>query len=51
VHLPNAFSHNQLDHLKGREWIVWEKRAREGMLRQELKEGCKYLGKEGKGFG
>jgi hypothetical protein len=21
------------------------------MLRQELKKGCKYLGKEGKGFG
>jgi hypothetical protein len=26
-------------------------KAREGMLRQELKKGCKYLGKEGKGFG
>jgi hypothetical protein len=22
------------NHFKGREWIVWEKRAREGMLRQ-----------------
>jgi hypothetical protein len=51
VYIPNAFSHNQLDHFNGREWIVWEKRTREGMLRQELKEGCKYLGKEGKGFG
>jgi hypothetical protein len=39
------------DHFKGREGIVWEKTAREGMLRQELKKGCKYLGKEGKGFG
>jgi hypothetical protein len=26
-------------------------RARDRMLRQEIKKGCKYLGKEGKGFG
>jgi hypothetical protein len=38
------------DHSKGREGNVWEKRAREGMLRQELKKGSKYLGKEGKGI-
>jgi hypothetical protein len=50
VHLPSAFSHNHLDIFKGREWIVWEKRAREGMLSQKLKKGCEYLGKEGKGF-
>jgi hypothetical protein len=35
------------DHLKGREWIVWEKRE---MLRQLLTKGCKCLGKEGKGI-
>jgi hypothetical protein len=28
-----------------------EKGLREGMLRQEIKKGCKYLGKEGKIFG
>jgi hypothetical protein len=39
-----------VDHSNGREGIVWEKRAREGMLRQELKKGCKCLGKEGKGI-
>ena len=49
---PSKFLLSQsTDHFKGMEWIVWEKRAREEMLRQELKKGCKCLGKEGKGFG
>ena len=27
-----------VDHSNGREWIVWEKRAREEMMRQENKK-------------
>jgi hypothetical protein len=48
---PSKFLLSQFyDHSNGREGIVWEKKARERMMRQELKKGCKCLGNEGKGI-
>jgi hypothetical protein len=48
---PSKFLLSQyVDHFRKREGIVWEKWEREGMLRQELKKGRKYLGKKGKGI-
>jgi hypothetical protein len=42
---PSKFILSQsFDHFKGKEWIVWEKRAREEMLRQETQKRMQILG-------